>query len=46
MPTEYDFIERIGGTYETAEPDSLKINYYFHGRQVKTVSDLLKKNEI
>ncbi len=46
MGTEYDFIARIGGTYETAKPEVKKINYYFHGRQVKTVFDLLKKMKL
>jgi len=46
MGTEYDFIEKIGGTYETAEPEVKKINCYFHGRQVKTVLDLLKKMKL
>ncbi len=46
MPTEYDNIDRIGGTYETAEPEVKKINHYFHGRQVKTVFDLVKKMKL
>jgi len=44
MPTEYDYIDKIGNTYETAsDPSAQKIKNYYHKKQVQTVNDLLKK---
>lgn len=47
MPTEYDYIEKIGTTYESSNnPEVKKINDYFHKKQVKVVSNLIKKLQL
>ncbi len=47
MKNEYDYIERIGNTYESYNDSATrKINYFFHKQQVKTVVDLLKKMKL
>ncbi len=44
MPSEYDYIEQIGTTYETSDKSHVrKLNNYFHQQQVLTVFDLIKK---
>lgn len=44
MPTEYDFIDIIGNTYESSSIEGTqKIGFFHHKKQVDTVSLMLKK---
>lgn len=47
VPTEYDYIQQIGTTYETSQkPHVKKLNNYFHQQQTKTVFDLIQKMQL